>query len=64
MTPTPKHTVTLDGVRYESQADLARAKGLDVRHVNAKIRKARKQGRKAVTLACGVVILEGEDGRD
>lgn len=58
MTPSTKHPVTLDGVRYESQADLARATGLVPENLNKRIRKARKQGRTSVTLRCGVVTWD------
>jgi len=50
-----KHPVSLDGVKYDSQADLARAIGVDPKHLNTKVRKARKQGRKSITIKQGVV---------
>ena len=52
---TRRYAAILDGVRYESQADLARAAGVNPEWLNAKIRKARKQGKKSVTLRIGVV---------
>lgn len=47
--------VRLDGVEYPSQKAMCRAHGLNVAHTNARIRKARKNGRNFTMTRVGLV---------